>query len=222
MKKHRPPQGFVDIPGYEGLYAISRSGRVLSFPNRLHIHAYVLRNCVGGNGYKMVGLIDFRKKRKNAYIHRLLAKVYLRNPDPRTYPEVNHINGKKEDNRLCNLEWCTPSHNIRHSYATGLNYISEKRRSVARGRILSVQAASCAARRKPVMQLSNNGCFVNRFNSVVEAGVKLNINTASISAVLKGKRNTAGGFKWAYAEKESNEITSVSSSVNTCSGSSYT
>lgn len=42
------------------------------------------------------------------------------NPLDRDGLQVNHMDGDKEDNDICNLEYCTPMYNIQHSISTGL------------------------------------------------------------------------------------------------------
>lgn len=57
-------------------------------------------------------------KGKNQFVHRLVAQRYI--PNPLYKPHINHKNGDKSDNRVANLEWCTPVENYRHSIKTGL------------------------------------------------------------------------------------------------------
>lgn len=59
------------------------------------------------NGYLQIVLV-----RKNLFIHRLVAEAFIPNPD--NLPEVNHKNGRKTDNRVDNLEWCTSQENHLH------------------------------------------------------------------------------------------------------------
>ena len=72
-------------------------------------------------GYLEVSLSN-NGKSKRYLVHRLILASF--NPvDNMDKLDVNHINGDKTDNRLSNLEWCTRSENVRHSYKTGLQKV---------------------------------------------------------------------------------------------------
>jgi len=49
-----------------------------------------------------------------------------------------------------------------------------------------------------VVCLGINNKLIEIYNSIAEAGKKLNINSSSISRVCKGKKKSAGGYKWMY------------------------
>ena len=57
-----------------------------------------------GNGYQRITLNG-----KNYYVHRVIATQYIPNPD--NLPEVDHINQRRDDNRIENLQWVTSSDN---------------------------------------------------------------------------------------------------------------
>lgn len=59
--------------------------------------------------------ITFRGKTHN--VHRLIGLHFLENPH--NYPQIDHLNGDKTDNRAENLEWVTQSTNITRSYKNG-------------------------------------------------------------------------------------------------------
>ena len=80
---------------------------------------------LGKNGYYTITLRGGNKyKDRKVYLHRLIAKYFIHNPDPKNKVEVNHKDGNKQNNSLDNLEWVTPSENIQHAYDTGLNHVS--------------------------------------------------------------------------------------------------
>lgn len=57
-------------------------------------------------------------KGKMYSIHRLVALTFI--PNPHNLPQINHIDGNKDNNCVENLEWCDNSYNQKHAIAHGL------------------------------------------------------------------------------------------------------
>lgn len=51
-------------------------------------------------------------------VHRLVATCFI--PNPRGYPQVNHLDGNRQNNDSANLDWVSPSENQKHAYRTGV------------------------------------------------------------------------------------------------------
>ena len=65
------------------------------------------------DGYFKVNL--YKNGKSNvAYIHRLVAKTFISNPN--NYKIVNHKDENKQNNNALNLEWCTSKYN--NNYGT--------------------------------------------------------------------------------------------------------
>lgn len=105
---------WADIPNFE-LYQVSNLGHVRSKEKiwycgngaRRFKEAYELKygSC---RGYKNVTLSQ-NGKRKTITVHRLVAQVFI--PNPELKPCIDHINRNILDNRVENLRWCTAKEN---------------------------------------------------------------------------------------------------------------
>ena len=161
-----------DIEGYEGLYAISSQGRCWSYKSRIFL------NPINNKGYLRVRLYK-NKKYKQHYVHRLVAKTFI--PNPNNYLEINHKNEIKTDNCVGNLEWCDRSYNVNYGNRNAKN----------RKTILNYKAFS-----KPIKCIETNVIYP----SMSEATRKTNVNLSHICSVCKGKRKTTGGYHWEYVK----------------------
>lgn len=102
----------VSVEGFEH-YKISPTGNILNSNNKK------IKEKTHRLGYKAVILYSkSRSKRKNFYVHRLVALTFL--PNPQKLPEVNHKDGIKSNNDVYNLEWVTRKENVRHAFKNGL------------------------------------------------------------------------------------------------------
>lgn len=116
---------FVQISKYisevSDYYYISNYGRIFSSARNIIISP-MITHC----GYLSAGLVqqDNTAKRKNYLVHRLVMICFkpIENYDQL---QVNHINGRKYDNYLSNLEWVTQSENMQHCYRNGLEKSGE-------------------------------------------------------------------------------------------------
>ena len=113
-----------DVPfqGFEGRYAVSNLGRVMSYRTKRRTYPIILKNKITKDGYYETALVGDNQKYKYIRTHRLVALAFV--PNPFNKPEVNHIDGNKLNNRYDNLEWVTSSENQIHAYRIGLQTVS--------------------------------------------------------------------------------------------------
>ncbi|USL89326.1 DNA endonuclease [Bacillus phage vB_BceH_LY2] len=70
-------------------------------------------------GYVIVYIANpIEGKGKEEYIHRLVAKNFIRNNTSGNI--VNHLDGDKTNNDVTNLEWCDQKRNMNHAYEIGI------------------------------------------------------------------------------------------------------
>lgn len=104
------------IEGYEGIYAVSDTGEVMSMNYKKSklpgLMTFSIRR-----GYRSVTLCKPGTKQRWGTVHTLVAAAFI-GPRPEGMT-INHKNGIKTDNRVENLEYCTPSDNSKHSFTTG-------------------------------------------------------------------------------------------------------
>lgn len=88
-----------DVDGYDGKYKVSNLGRVKGMKFGNILRGFTNKN----NGYHQVMLYK-EAQNKLIYVHKLVADAFL--PPPENGEDcIYHLNGKKTDNRACNLAY---------------------------------------------------------------------------------------------------------------------
>ncbi len=86
-------------------YRVSSHGNVESVRGRITPRS-------DKDGYLVI-TVGKLKCRKVVKVHRLVAQLFI--PNPNNLPEVNHIDRNRKNPKMENLEWITHKGNIDHS-----------------------------------------------------------------------------------------------------------
>lgn len=171
------------VPGYEGYYEISNTGKVRSLTRTItdslgktRIYPGKILTQKNVKGYYKLQLSK-DGTRKEYFVHRLLAEAFIPNPD--NLPAVNHKDENKQNNNIDNLEWCTVEYNNR--YGTKNERCSQ-------------------TKSKPVIMCDKNTQKpIKEFPSVKIAADELGISQSSagnIYKILDNPNKTAYGYIW--------------------------
>ena len=164
---------WLDISGYEGYYQVSNLGNVKSVERKVpherkgfeFIKERILKQHI--NRYAFV-LLSKNRKTTNKTVHRLVAFAFI--PNPENKPQVNHINGIKDDNRVENLEWCTIDYNNNHALVNNLKPKGENH-------------GSAKLSEKEVLEIRN----INNSLPIRDIAKKYNVQKCTIEKILKRK-----------------------------------
>lgn len=161
-----------DIPGFEGRYQVSNTGKVKSMNYRRTGLPGILapRN---SRGYKCVHISNADKKCRSHFVHRLIWETFV-GPIPEGM-EINHKDENKSNNSLENLEVMTPKQNN--------NYGTRNIRTA-----LSLM--------KPIAQIDMvSGEILKKYPSITCARKEYG---QSVANAVVGRYKQAYGFKWKY------------------------
>lgn len=179
-----------DIKNYEEFYEVSNLGRIrrkegyvnsgIKHNTKRLVKSYVLKQNKKRSGYLTV---DLSKNNivKTISVHRIVAITFCENPLNKK--EVNHINGNKQDNRAENLEWVTPSENIKHAFDIGLK----------KGRGKKIRC-------KQLDMIFNSSYEAAEYinNKYFKNAKQVKSMAAKIRSACLGLQKVAYGFTWEY------------------------
>lgn len=185
---------WADVPGWEGFYAVSSFGRVASIRTEFYyngrekprkVSPFIMNtqsNKTTNGGYKVLRAY-YHRKYELFYVHILVAKNFVVNPDPKNFKEVDHIDGDTRNNNAANLRWTNRSGNM-------LNPITRRRQSE------SHKNQRNESQFKPVARIADSG-ETKIYNAMADVRVD-GFSQSAVSLCCSGKRDTHRGFKWVH------------------------
>jgi len=169
------------VINYEGYYEVSSLGNLKSLDRVIKTsngRIVQLTGChiiptVDKHGYYNWSPCK-NNKRKKTRVHMTVAEAFL--GDNPLMLDINHIDGCKSNNSASNLEYCTRSNNIRHSFKLGL---SKNRPPVKKGE------------HHPMSKLNwdqvNEIRKIGRSQPVETTAMQFNVSKTTIKDILKFK-----------------------------------
>lgn len=154
------------------LYEISNHGHVRNSKT-----GRILKPEITGDGYLRVYLKQDEGKLKHLYVHRLVAQVFLPNPDNKE--TVDHQDGDRQNNHVRNLRWAT-------HLEQGRNKDCSPKEEHNRGRV--------------IVQYDLDGNFIKQWNSAIEIERSLGIDSSLIIKSCRDQHDGNKDYIWRYIE----------------------
>lgn len=173
------------VPGFEENYYLDPNS--MSVVNKKT--GRPLKPQKDGAGYAEVQLWK-NNKGTHKTLHRLFAEAYIPNPDE--LPYINHKDENTMNYSLDNLEWCNQSYNQKYGNANATR--GAKISAAMKGRPKPWIAEQKSI---PIVAIDGLG-RKTYFRSAHEAARELDLDQSSITAVLRGRRRTVGGYIFRY------------------------
>jgi hypothetical protein len=179
----------VAIEGLGEIYQVSNYGRVKSKERKiLQLHYLTKKMTTYHYKGKMlyIGFWDgygrVRLGNNHYRVHRLVLMTFGSLPI-NDKMQVNHIDGKKDNNHISNLEWVTNQENVIHAFQNNLTNLPKGKdhyKSITIGKF------------------STDGHLLETFDCSTQIKEKYGYNIKNIQSVAKGRRKTANNFIWKY------------------------
>lgn len=173
-----------DVVGWEGLYAVSNMGRVVSFtpynnlPNS-PCRQKILNLKPDWHGYYMVSLYK-ETQRKVIGVHRLVAMAFI--PNIENKPYIDHIDRNPLNNCINNLRWCSQSENL-------MNPLTRDIRLGAKHNIIPFN-------RKKIVQLKD-GKLIATYDYIAQVK-EYGYANSCVSRCCSGELKHYKGYQWMY------------------------
>lgn len=195
-----------EVSGYEGLYDVSNFGNIRSRNYRTWGITKNLTPKINNKGYLYVFLTK-NKECKCKLVHRLVAEAFLENKAG--LPIVNHRDANPFNNNVENLEWCTQSYNVDYYIINHSNRERRKKSGEIRKDQLPVYTNKYKVKKTgrtnrrhniEIVQLSVDDEVIGIFKNARDVVHVKGYNEFSITECCDGRRKTAYGYKWRYAQ----------------------
>lgn len=187
-----PGEEWREIEDWPG-YFVSNIGRVKSIDREITDKS---GKVIFRKGKLIAQFLD-KKDKENAYfkvelsnggraerkfVHRLVGKAFVPNPDPSKYNVCNHLDENKKNNRADNIEWTDNTGNLQYSGKYCLN--SRKHRENLN---------------TPVEKYTKEKGTLETFSNLKEASIKTGLDLKEITECCLDFRKTTGGYSFRFA-----------------------